>query len=111
MKNTEKVTKLMLVDDVYEKAIIEYRVNKKIKCNFSKEDVAFIVTEFLDSLTNQLKKGASIELRGFGSFEKKTRAARTNVRNPKTGEQTETAAHSVVAFKAGRELKQAVWDL
>ena len=47
------------------------------------------------------------QLIGFGTFEVRERAARTG-RNPQTGEEMQIAASKVPAFKAGKELKEAV---
>jgi len=44
---------------------------------------------------------------GFGSFEVKSRAARTG-RNPKTKEPIKIPASKVPVFKAGKALKDAV---
>lgn len=43
-----------------------------------------------------------LTLRGFGSFETRTRAARTG-RNPRTGEAISLAASSSLAFSAARK--------
>ena len=56
---------------------------------------------------NPKKKGDSVSLVGFGSFEARERAARIG-RNPKTGEELKIAASRVPAFKAGATLKAAV---
>jgi DNA-binding protein HU-beta len=44
---------------------------------------------------------------GFGSFEVKSRAARTG-RNPRTNEPVQIAASKAPVFKAGKALKDAV---
>lgn len=44
---------------------------------------------------------------GFGSFEARSRAARTG-RNPQTGEPMEIAASTTPAFKPATAFKQAV---
>jgi DNA-binding protein HU-beta len=48
-----------------------------------------------------------IQLIGFGTFEVRERAARTG-RNPQTGKKIKIPASKVPAFKAGKELKEAV---
>jgi hypothetical protein len=50
------------------------------------------------------KKGGSLGLPGFGTFEVRERAARTG-RNPKTGEELKIPASRVAAFKPGAALK------
>ncbi|MED2598762.1 HU family DNA-binding protein, partial [Bacillus thuringiensis] len=44
---------------------------------------------------------------GFVKFEVRERSARTG-RNPQTGEEMQIAASKAPAFKAGKELKEAV---
>ena len=53
----------------------------------------------------------SIELRNFGTFELRLRKGKTNARNPRTGEIVQGQAHSVVVFKAGRDLKEKIWTV
>lgn len=61
----------------------------------------------IEAITSALKAGDAVTLVGFGSFEVRERAARTG-RNPQTGKEIEIAAAKVPAFKAGKQLKQAV---
>jgi len=61
----------------------------------------------VDIILDTLKKGDSLTLVGFGTFEVRKRAARTG-RNPKTGEALKIKAAKVPAFKAGATLKAAV---
>ena len=61
----------------------------------------------LASVTGALKKGDSVTLVGFGTFEVRKREARTG-RNPATGEAIKIKASKVAAFKAGKLLKDAV---
>ena len=60
-----------------------------------------------DTITQTLAKEEKIQLIGFGTFEVRDRAARKG-RNPQTGEEIDIAASKVPAFKAGKELKEAV---
>lgn len=60
-----------------------------------------------ETITATLAKEEKIQLVGFGTFEVRDRAARTG-RNPQTGEEIQIAASKVPAFKAGKELKDAV---
>lgn len=53
------------------------------------------------------KKGGKVQLVGFGTFETKTRPART-ARNPQTGKEMKVAAKTVPVFKAGKALKDKV---
>jgi DNA-binding protein HU-beta len=61
----------------------------------------------LDAITAALKKGDTVQLVGFGTFQVRKRAARTGV-NPGTGEKIKIKAKKVPVFKAGALLKKAV---
>jgi integration host factor subunit beta len=65
----------------------------------------------VDEIKNALVEQRVIELRGFGTFEVKVRKGRQNARNPRTGEVISVKAHGIASFRAGRELKQSVWNL
>ena len=94
-----KVTKFDIVDAVYENT------------DFEKKTIQAVVDAFLDEMKNSLKNSATIELRGFGTFEPRLRKGRSVARNPKTGEKLSVAPHYVAAFRAGKELKQSLWNL
>ena len=65
------------------------------------------VNALAEIISDTLKKGESLTLPGFGTFEVRDRAARTG-RNPKTGGKLEIGASRVPAFKPGAALKAAV---
>lgn len=65
------------------------------------------VREILELLSETLVKGERIEIRGFGSFEVRTREPRT-AHNPKTGDKVELSVRRVVHFKPGVELRNRV---
>ena len=65
------------------------------------------VNALIEIISDTLKKGDSLTLPGFGTFEVRDRAAGTG-RNPKTGEELKIAASRVPAFKPGAALKAAV---
>ncbi|SHM15757.1 bacterial nucleoid protein Hbs [Nitrosospira sp. Nsp11] len=77
------------------------------KADLSKADAARAVAALTDIIAEALQKGDSLTLVGFGTFEVRSRAARTG-RNPKTGEELKIAAAKVPAFKPGAALKAAV---
>ncbi len=66
-----------------------------------------ILDTFFGAIVDALKKDDKVELRGFGSFRVKKRAART-ARNPRTGASVEVPAKSIPYFKASKELKESV---
>jgi DNA-binding protein HU-beta len=68
---------------------------------------AAAVDGVIDEISRALVKGDRVTLTGFGTFEKRARAART-ARNPATGEQIKLKKTSVPAFKAGAVLKSVV---
>ncbi len=75
--------------------------------DMSKAEGARAVDAVIDSITSALKKGDSVSLVGFGTFQVKARAARAG-RNPRTGETIQIKASNVPSFKAGKGLKDAV---
>ena len=77
------------------------------KGGLSKTDAGKALDATIASITEALKSGDTVTLVGFGTFNVKERAARTG-RNPQTGEEMQIAASKVPAFKAGKELKEAV---
>lgn len=77
------------------------------KTESTKADAERAVAGLIDIISATLKKGDSLTLVGFGTFEVRKRAARTG-RNPKTGEELKIKAAKVPAFKAGATLKATV---
>ncbi|MBS29289.1 MAG: integration host factor subunit beta [Alphaproteobacteria bacterium] len=68
-------------------------------------DAERIVAAILEEITAALARGDRVELRGFGAFSVKSRAARTG-RNPRTGEAVQVDAKVVPYFKTGKELRE-----
>jgi len=77
------------------------------KTNSTKTDADKAIAALLEIITATLKKGDSVALVGFGTFEVRKRAAR-NGRNPATGAPLKIKASKAPAFKAGASLKAAV---
>ena len=71
------------------------------------KDVEVIVNTIFDSMTDALKGGDRIEIRGFGSFEVRIRKPRVG-RNPKTGSSVNVGERRVPFFKVGKELRDRV---
>jgi nucleoid DNA-binding protein len=65
------------------------------------------LTATLEAIAASLTRGESVTLAGFGSFERRDRAARTG-RNPQTGASMEILATKVPAFKPATALKRRV---
>jgi nucleoid DNA-binding protein len=70
-----------------------------------------IVQKTFDAIVEALvEEPRRIELRNFGVFEVKERAAR-KARNPRTGERVDVPAKMVVTFKPGNEMEEKVRQL
>ncbi len=67
-------------------------------------DVENIVNAILDEITAALSRGDRVELRGFGAFSVKNRAARSG-RNPRTGDKVAVEEKVVPFFKTGKEMR------
>ena len=68
-------------------------------------DVERIVSTVFEEITLALARGDRVELRGFGAFSAKQRAARTG-RNPRTGAAVQVAAKLIPYFKTGKQLRE-----
>jgi DNA-binding protein HU-beta len=77
------------------------------KTGMTKKDSEKILGITIETLMEALAKGEKVQLVGFGTFETKTRAART-AKNPRTGESVNVEATRVPTFKAGQALKNKV---
>lgn len=69
-----------------------------------------IVQKTFDAIIETIVEEGRIELRNFGVFEVKKRAAR-KARNPKTGEEVNVAEKYVVTFKPGKVMEEQVLEL
>ncbi|MEZ5853989.1 MAG: HU family DNA-binding protein [Hyphomicrobiaceae bacterium] len=75
--------------------------------NLPKKQANEILSQTIEMITGHLKKGARIRIGGLGILQVKKRPARMG-RNPATGEQIKIKASKKVAFRAAKELKEAV---
>src|ERR1700749_247769 len=73
----------------------------------SKKAAEGLLTDLVDRITKHLKKGERIRIVGLGILQVRKRAARMG-RNPATGEAIQIKASKKVAFRAAKELKEAV---
>jgi nucleoid DNA-binding protein len=69
-----------------------------------------IVQKTFDAIVETLVEDHRIELRNFGVFEVKRRAAR-KARNPRTGDKVYVPEKFVVTFKPGKEMEQRVREM
>ncbi|MEW6454599.1 MAG: HU family DNA-binding protein [Pseudomonadota bacterium] len=72
-----------------------------------KKQAETILGDLVNLVTKHLKKGDRIRLAGLGILVVRKRAARMG-RNPATGEPIQIKASKKVAFRAAKELKEAV---
>ena len=69
-----------------------------------------IVQKTFEAIVEALVEEKRIELRNFGVFEVKRRAAR-KARNPRTGEKVFVPEKFVVTFKPGKEMEERVREM
>ncbi len=72
-----------------------------------KTEVGATLSGIIHTITGALSKGEKVTLVGFGTFERRTRQARTG-RNPRTLAPLRIPASKVPAFRSGQELKDVV---
>nr|WP_309574601.1 HU family DNA-binding protein [Moraxella osloensis] len=94
-KKENSMNKSELIAKIQSKTVID----KKVMSN--------AIDALVESISEELANGGTVQLVGFGTFSVKERAARTG-RNPQTGEEIQIAASKVPSFKAGKALKDAV---
>ncbi len=70
-------------------------------------DIERIVSTIFDQIAGALARGDRVELRGFGAFSAKRRAARTG-RNPRTGVAVQVPEKLVPYFKSGKGLRARI---
>ncbi|QSV45832.1 integration host factor subunit beta [Geobacter benzoatilyticus] len=73
----------------------------------TRKDSEMIVNLVFDSISDALKRGEKVEIRGFGSFTVRERGAR-EARNPKSGDVVKIPAKKTPFFKTGKELRERV---
>ena len=67
-------------------------------------DVERIVATVFEQIAAALQRGDRVELRGFGAFSVRSRAARVG-RNPRTGDEVSVPTKVVPHFKTGKDLR------
>lgn len=97
--SSKKLTKAEIIENIHEAT------------GLNRKDIHAVIDELFDQLKTGLQDDKVVELRGFGTFEIRTRKGRDRARNPKTGEIVPVRAHGVAVFRPGKELKQIAWDL
>lgn len=82
------------------------KVSENIR-ELTRKQTEIIVETVFESMKEALSRGEKVEIRGFGNFRLKKRRSR-KARNPKTGESVDVPPKSVVYFKVGKELREAI---
>ena len=77
------------------------------KHEMSKKSVNELLGAFVELAVKNLKKGHKVRVTGLGIFQVKKRPARMG-RNPATGEQIKIKASKKLAFRAAKEVKDAI---
>ncbi|HEY8190306.1 MAG TPA: HU family DNA-binding protein [Micavibrio sp.] len=77
------------------------------KHELTKKQTNLIMDDLVAHLVKNLKKGNRIRMAGLGILQVRKRAARMG-RNPATGESIKIPAKKKIAFRAAKELKEAV---
>jgi integration host factor subunit beta len=77
------------------------------RTNTTKSRAELVVNCLFGAMTDALKNGEGIEIRGFGSFSVRQYKP-YNGRNPRTGEPVHVATKRLPFFKVGKELKESV---
>lgn len=77
------------------------------RTGWSKREAEDALRTVQNIISDTVAGGEKVTLPGFGTFEKRERAART-ARNPQTGESVKVKKTSVPAFKAGTGFKSYV---
>jgi DNA-binding protein HU-beta len=90
---------------VITKSEIVEELAKKTKT--SKKDAQIFLNTLVETLQDNLKKGNSIRIIPFGTFDVRERKARTG-RNPRTGTPIKIKARKVPAFRPGKGLKDTI---
>ena len=75
----------------------------------TRKEADLIVNTVLESIMDSLLIGDKVELRGFGSFRTRKRAARMG-RNPKSGRPVRVPPKIIPYFRPGKQLREAVMD-
>ena len=87
-------------------AIVKSKLLKQLSNsypNFLKKDLSKFTDIILNEIKRSLKRGDSVELRGFGRFSIKTQKSSIR-RNPKTGEKVAVPEKKVISWKMSKEM-------
>ena len=75
--------------------------------NLPPQDIEFLFNIFIKKISNSLKNGKKIEIRGFGTLSRKVNKEKY-VRNPKTNEKIFKKQNYKLHFKIGKILHRRI---
>ena len=97
----------MADDKILTVALTKMAADLAAKHDMSKKAMSTILGDFVEMTVKNLKKGNKVRVTGLGIFQVKKRPARLG-RNPLTGEQIKIKASKKLAFRAAKEVKEAI---
>jgi DNA-binding protein HU-beta len=97
----------MADDKVVTVALSKIAAELAEKHEMSKKAMNELLANFVEMTVKNLKKGNKVRVTGLGIFQVKKRPARLG-RNPLTGEQIKIKASKKLAFRAAKEVKDAI---
>ncbi len=77
------------------------------RAELSKARAEMVVSSVFDAMTDALRNGEGVEIRGFGSLRARSHKAYQG-RNPRTGKSVDVPSKLRPFFKVGKELKELV---
>ena len=87
-------------------AVVKSKLLKQLSKNwpnFLQKDISKFTDIILNEIKRSLRRGDSVELRGFGRFSVKTQKASIR-RNPKTNEKVAVQEKKVIRWKQSKDL-------
>lgn len=73
----------------------------------TKKDTESVINKVMETIIKHVARDEKVTLVGFGTFEVRSRKARTG-RNPKTNEPLHIPAKRVAGFKVGKDFAESV---
>lgn len=104
------MTRKDLINEVYWKLNPDTpttAANHLSSVKFTKKDIELILVTGVDYVAKTVAKGGTVNLRGFGSFARRSRVGRVG-RNPNTGEPIEIPNKKVIKFRPALAFQKAV---
>lgn len=84
------------------------KLSHKIHRQLKKSELELIINTILETIVLSVKEEKNVELRNFGTFSPKKIKAKTNARNPKTGEIINTLEKRSILFRMSKKLKMEI---